>query len=380
MNIKPYQLTFDVTKKEKIKLLLKQFDSNTRLLEINITQFGEPLTLARTVDAYFYAVKPDGYKIFDIANIVDYENGKILITLTNQALMVIGSLKCELVLKDIKKNQHLSSFPFTIVVAESYYSDDSHRSMHQDGAFEALSKKVDDAIFGEVDMSNYYNVDEVDGLIKGITVDTLEYTTSDDENIKTLRDALDKLLYSPLAISSFSLSKTVAERGEVVEGLKLTWDYNKTTILEQQLNGTVIDKNIRQYVEPVAVTNNTTFRLIGSDGRGSAERSATINFYNGRYHGTSNSTNYNNDFVKGLVRTLSDSRVQTFNVNCLAGQHIFYCIPVRLGVPVFTVNGFQGGFSKVETLSFTNASGFTESYDIWKTTNSGLGNTTVSVS
>ena len=38
------------------------------------------------------------------------------------------------------------------------------------------------------------------------------------------------------------------------------------------------------------------------------------------------------------------------------------------------------GFNKVNTIEFTNASGYVESYDIYKSTNSNLGNTTVVVS
>lgn len=41
---------------------------------------------------------------------------------------------------------------------------------------------------------------------------------------------------------------------------------------------------------------------------------------------------------------------------------------------------FEGGFNKVNTIEFTNASGYVESYDIYKSTNSNLGNTTVVVS
>ena len=47
------------------------------------------------------------------------------------------------------------------------------------------------------------------------------------------------------------------------------------------------------------------------------------------------------------------------------------------GTPTFKVGGFEGGFNLVKTFDHTNASGATVSYDVWQSTNAGLGNTTV---
>ena len=54
-------------------------------------------------------------------------------------------------------------------------------------------------------------------------------------------------------------------------------------------------------------------------------------------------------------------------------------VPTRFGVPKFTVGGFEGGFSLVATIDFTNSSNYTEPYNIYKSENSNLGNTTVNV-
>ena len=56
-----------------------------------------------------------------------------------------------------------------------------------------------------------------------------------------------------------------------------------------------------------------------------------------------------------------------------------YAIPSSFGTPTFNVGGFDGGFKKLETLSFTNASGHTQNYDIWVSVNAGLGSTAVTV-
>ena len=108
-------------------------------------------------------------------------------------------------------------------------------------------------------------------------------------------------------------------------------------------------------------------------------RSIEISFLNGIYWGVSSSTVYDNNFIKTLTKQLSDNRKRTITVDCNEGQYIYYCLPTRLGTPSFSVGGFSGGFDKVSTILFENNSGFTENYDIWKSTNSNLGNTTVKV-
>lgn len=95
--------------------------------------------------------------------------------------------------------------------------------------------------------------------------------------------------------------------------------------------------------------------------------------------GVSSLEEYDSDFIKTLNKELNESRAKTFTVNCENNQHIFYCIPSILGTPTFTVGGFSGGFYKVDTIQFTNSYGYVESYDIWKSTNNNLGNTTVVV-
>ena len=47
---------------------------------------------------------------------------------------------------------------------------------------------------------------------------------------------------------------------------------------------------------------------------------------------------------------------------------------------MFNVGGFDGGFFKVSTQDYTNPSGHTESYQVWRSDNAGLGQTTVKVS
>ncbi len=189
---------------------------------------------------------------------------------------------------------------------------------------------------------------------------------------------LDELLYKAITINNFSISKSTAELGEKLIGLILNWSYNKTPTY-QKLDNVLIDTELRKYTIEKEISSNTSFKLEVSDGKTTVNKTTSINFYNGRYYGVSNSETYDSDFILSLNKTLTNSRACNFTVNCGPGQYIFFAIPTRFGTPTFTVGGFSGGFNKINTISFVNKFGYSESYDIWKSTNSNLGNTTVVV-
>lgn len=189
---------------------------------------------------------------------------------------------------------------------------------------------------------------------------------------------LDELLYKAISITNFSLSKTTAELGEVIKNLKATWTYNKAPI-SQKFNGITLDASIRSYDILDEITTNKSFSLSATDGKTTVNRTASINFYNGRYYGVSNSETYDSDFILSLNKTLTNSRACSFTVDCAQGQYIFFAIPTRFGTATFSVGGFTGGFAKIATFNFTNKHGYIESYDVYKSENSNLGKITVNV-
>jgi hypothetical protein len=76
--------------------------------------------------------------------------------------------------------------------------------------------------------------------------------------------------------------------------------------------------------------------------------------------------------------TLVTSKNRTFTVTSGAGQYIYYVYRNGYGPSSFWVGGFEGGFSLVDTISMTR-NGVTESYRVYRSTNSGLGVTAVTV-
>ena len=187
--------------------------------------------------------------------------------------------------------------------------------------------------------------------------------------------------YKPITINSFTNSRNTIEMGTVITELTLNWSLNKKA-KEQKIDNEVIDSSVNtKKLTEQNITSNKTFTLVVKDEKeATATKQTSITFLNGVYWGVGESNQeVNNEFILGLTKGLQGSKTKTFSVNAGEGQHIFYAVPTRYGNCNFNVGGFDGGFNKVATLQFKNASGYTESYDVYKSTNANLGNTTVTV-
>lgn len=278
-------------------------------------------------------------------------------------------------LQDDGSKEILHTPPFVIEVAEPIGTFEEH---------EENIAKADYAIVGKStvgsDKTTYININSKYQMTVWKTGDVITATKLNniENTLAEHAQMLDELLYKAITITSFNISKSIAELGEIVSNLKLTWSYNKEPVI-QKLDNSTLDNNIREYTVNSNIETNKTFRLEVSDGKNTVNKTTSINFYNGRYHGVSNSENYDSDFILSLNKTLTNSRACSFTVDCGQGQYIFFAIPTRFGTPTFTVGGFTGGFTKVATVDFTNASGYTEPYNIYKSDYSNLGNTTVVV-
>ena len=185
-------------------------------------------------------------------------------------------------------------------------------------------------------------------------------------------------IQNPFDISSISVEPNTAQMGSTVSP-KLTWNYTHSTIKSQTINNAAVDNALRTKTF-TGVTTTTTYTLAAtSNSDVKKSKSTTITFANGVYYGKSTTSTYDSALISGLTKQLSNSKNRTITVNAGAGEYIFYCIPSRLGTCSFNVGGFDGGFSKVATINFTNSDNYAEDYDIYKSDNANLGNTNVTI-
>ena len=189
------------------------------------------------------------------------------------------------------------------------------------------------------------------------------------------------LNYKAIAINSFAATPSTAEMGSTVSSVTLSWAINKTpTALT--LDGATIGVVEHPKTVTGTFTSNKTWTLKATDERGAeSTKTATLSFLNGVYYGVATQPSvYDSAFILGLTKNLRSSKLTSFSANAGSGQYIYYCLPKRMGTCAFKVGGFDGGFSLVKTIPFTNASGYTEDYYMYRSDNAGLGQTAVTVS
>ena len=182
---------------------------------------------------------------------------------------------------------------------------------------------------------------------------------------------LDNIEYKQIIIQSFTANTYMIEIGSN-STIDLVWSLNKVADT-QTINGEAVTGTSKQYTN---VSANTTYNLVVSDSASQATKSISIEAANQIYYGAA--ADFSN--VTTLSKVLSNNKARTITVNAGEGQYIIYAYPTRLGSNVeFWVENFEGGFEAPVELNLTNASGYTEKYYVYRSTNPNLGNTTVEI-
>jgi hypothetical protein len=253
----------------------------------------------------------------------------------------------------------------------------------------------DDVISSEGIKQISQNVNELgedlDSLNKNVELldDTMKEMVSSEEFNKTVEQLTDEIIklradfeYVAIDITNISSTVTKAEMGNVVNNVTISWVVNKTP-KEQTLNGSEVAVNLRSVaLTEQGITANKTFTVKVTDERNTTDTATTsITFLNGVYYGAAAAPEtLDSVFIRSLTKELSNTRGRTITVNAADGKNIWYALPTRLGACNFSVGGFSGGFDLVDTIQFTNASGYTESYYVYASAKTGLGETKVVVS
>lgn len=282
-------------------------------------------------------------------------------------------------------------------------SDWVEETFQQKGNFlteEQLPQTINEALAQAKASGEFDGKDGVDGKngVDGYSpVRGKDYWTSTDrqsivtdmltseEVRKMQQDILDlraDLEYVPIDITSISSTVTKAEMGSVVNKVTISWVVNKTPNV-QTLDGSEVAVNLRSVaLTDQGIAANKTFIVTATDERNTTDTASTsITFLNGVYYGAEAAPEtLDSVFIRSLTKELSNTRGRTITVNAADGKNIWYALPTRLGACNFSVGGFSGGFDLVNTIQFTNASGYTESYYVYASAKTGLGETKVVVS
>ena len=216
------------------------------------------------------------------------------------------------------------------------------------------------------------------------TASQVSYIYGDD--IKTVQDALNKLLYKEPVIHNFTADKSFGtyELGQVIDlPIIFNWNYTCYADLASITVTDVENPNNNSGSYTVApIRDNKYFTLTITDvNGGKATLTRSYLFKQAVYYGTSLEPRaYDAGFVKGLAKkTLTLSNDMTLDFKADPGKYIYYCAPIEWGDPIFSSGGFDGGFEKIEEVIVTNDYGKEALYGIWISDNHSLGNVTIKV-
>lgn len=241
----------------------------------------------------------------------------------------------------------------------------------------ALKSEVDPAeLEAEIEalraeLATKANISDLTAILNRLTaLETAVSQKADESECVDIRARLDALEGDAIRINSFTASSTSYEKGASAT-VTLNWSVNKTPTT-QTINNVAVTGNTQSYT---GVTDSTTYTLAVSDGDTNDVQSASVVFANRIYYGKA----VNLSSVNTLNSVVSDEIARRFTVTAGEGEYIIYAIPARLGSAVFYVDNWEGGFDAPVEQTITNASGYSETYKVYKSTNENLGTTTVEV-
>lgn len=218
-----------------------------------------------------------------------------------------------------------------------------------------------------------------------------------DKNISTVNEEIQKLwtevgdmTYIPLKINQFTNSINYAEKNHDLTGpIVFNWEV-EGNVASQEIKyvegGTVLpidDIEARTFSHNFGTfTNDATFTLIVRDKKDNPTMANTqIIFTYKLYYGAAIiPEEYTSNFILSLEgNSLQPTREITFTTNAEAEEYIYFCIPASyegMHSLSFVFGVTPGGFG-TEPVATIDHNG--TAYNIWKSDQKGLGNTTMKV-
>ena len=215
------------------------------------------------------------------------------------------------------------------------------------------------------------------------TADAVTYENAGvDTEIDNVKEALDKLFnkvyYVAPQITSFTMtpSTTVYEVGQTVNSLVFNWTTNKDIISQTLTDCVLADETVRTATYNTPLSANKTFTLSINDGENTSNKSLSIAFRHKFYWGNATLPDtFDSAFILGLPKSqFATGKTGTYSMTLGTDEYGFLAYPVSFGtIEVVNIGGFDTEVVDCGTIDFTNASGNTTAFKIYRTGRSGLG-------
>lgn len=229
----------------------------------------------------------------------------------------------------------------------------------------------------------------------------------EEDGVAAFRPIKESYVVPPFNISSFQAVTPVVEVGTVVTDPQFTAAYTQppdSASVNDEYDDGALDVSDTPTAFTYHVSNpedpeetwseynfgtgpqSVTFTLTAAkDGEDPVTRNATITWLERMRWGVelddSDFPGSYEELIQGLTNNaLASTRARVATLTPGFGEHIYFAIPSNLGLPTFTVGGFQGGFVQVGSFFTVEQNGIPINYTLWKSVQSNLGETTVQVS
>lgn len=242
-----------------------------------------------------------------------------------------------------------------------------------EAALMSLTEEGEDALVEEIKTSS----------IGAATLGELDNVTDDADTVSDTNDILIRLAgaqewsinttlfsqVSQLMTKVFPFSMSLNGGGTYEKGstqtIKLSWTYDRDIETQSVNNESLsIDIRAKQYT---GVTTDTTYILKAIQGGQTYTKSVSAQFKVKKYYGVSANKTLTNDEILALSSTWAQ-RVQSTTVfDCTGGKYPFYILPTSMVSGIqFWIGGLRNTDWLEEVQDVTNASGYTESYTIFR--------------
>lgn len=214
------------------------------------------------------------------------------------------------------------------------------------------------------------------------------YSNTNFADVTDVNAALNKLFskvyYISPAINSFSSNPAGGTReiGSKISSVTFNWTVNKD-ITEQSLTGCTVSATDRTATYNTEISSNKSFRLTIKDAEGSmTSKDISFSFYPKVYYGSKVLTDtIDSNYITGLSKgDLKSGRGGTYAITVASGQYGIIAFPKSFGTPSCKIGGFDTDLTSLGTVSVTNASGYTQDYNVYRTPNPSLGSISMVIS
>lgn len=234
-----------------------------------------------------------------------------------------------------------------------------------------------------------------------------------DDKINKLIEDMENMTYEALSIKSFTAVPSYIEKGDIIKSINFEFEFNRVPrVIQIKIGSDTHDVNnmAQDYTaDSLDIKSSTKCTITVYDNKsGYASKDININLRRRYFYGTA--TKFTN--LLSLKNVVSETKNLELEVNAHNGTYIYFCCPIEsiTDKTTFNVGGFEGGFSLVgltelkttyntsfnvsndgivKSLSDSNivntestsSSNYTttQTYAIYQSENTGLGDTTFRV-